>query len=72
MPHTFVKNGMLYTTRGGGLQRVTAPVEAIMRPAVVTAETYLKKETKPREVTPDDIYAEMEKLTLRPRPMKKK
>ena len=64
---TYVRNGQLYTSHGAGFPPVPS---ATMKPAVVTVDTYIapsgKKPPEPREVTPDDIFAEMEKLTIRP------
>ena len=56
---TYVRNGQLYSTRGAGLAAV--PVLAV-KPAVVTVDTYIQKPREPREVTTDEIAAEMAKL----------
>ena len=75
-PRTFCRNGTLYTSYGREITvapPTTTSTTANMKPAVVTAATYIppKAQSEPKEVTPDDIFAELAKLTIT-RPAKKR
>ena len=67
---TFLRHGAPYTTWGSGVTTPT-PTKVLAQPAVVTASTYIpphsKKPQEPRDVTPDEIFAELSQLTVKPR-----